>query len=194
MKKRSFYDIINLSLLWKWIFYNYMLPISSFQNSQTSPLIDVDLNLSHPNLKGIISNPNHKCYPAVDPLWIILHHTSTTRSNLRGAFVPCSTLDEAEYVLLRLIRTSNNIERNHIQIVTSVGVHPYHTATQGDHRNNRIRKRFRRILLDNRYVSCIGKLGLDYFTGFPDKAFQLPWCEFQIKVATEFQLPLFVRE
>merc|ERR1740124_847568 len=44
------------------------------------------------------------------------------------------------------------------------------------------------------FITCIGETGLDYSDGFPSKELQLPWFRFQLALAKEYDLPLFLHE
>eukprot|EP00559_Dactyliosolen_fragilissimus_P007015 CAMPEP_0184855404 /NCGR_PEP_ID=MMETSP0580-20130426/671_1 /TAXON_ID=1118495 /ORGANISM="Dactyliosolen fragilissimus" /LENGTH=365 /DNA_ID=CAMNT_0027349915 /DNA_START=480 /DNA_END=1577 /DNA_ORIENTATION=+ len=177
------------------------------------PLVDADLNLSHSDMQSLLTDSINPMYDGIHPMWKVLHHPSTTNNqenNLVAAFVPSSTLDEAEELLDVLYRSSDS-DRNGVQIRMGVGVHPYHTSIEesGDPSDSNISSRFTRLVdiglkggkskddvSDERIqsLSCVGELGLDYTEGFPDKKFQLPWCEFQVKLAVERGLPMFIHE
>ena len=169
------------------------LPTSqAFTSSMASPpLIDVDCNLSHPDLTSIgttLQLPDDVPLP-----FRILHHPSTTSANIVGMIAPSSTVDESEKILT-LLRSSSERDRNGIVIKTTVGVHPYHChdAPQASELN-----KLRQLLDDpssQQWISCLGETGLDYSPGFPDQKHQLSWFQSQLDLAFEYNLPLFLHE
>ena len=174
------------------------LPISQFEY----PLIDVDCNLLHEDLTGLLeSSSSAYDEKAKSKYFNILHHKSTTLSNIRGMFSPSSTVDEAFTFHNALVESSNE-NRNNIDIRMSVGIHPYHTSQNelgGSFANQKqdIVEKIKTLLdLDKShcYITCIGELGLDYSDGFPSREEQLPWFELQLELAKEYKMPLFIHE
>jgi TatD DNase family protein len=163
------------------------------------PLIDVDCNLLHSDLTSLLaSSPNYG--KSKSKYFNILHHPSTPLSNIQCMFSPSSTIDEAEE-FHQILLESNVESRNSIEIRMSVGIHPYHTneneiGTFDDEEAN-AKGRIKSLLEKDRdlgYITCIGEAGLDYSDGFPDRNYQLPWFEFQLNQAKEYNLPLFIHE
>ena len=118
---------------------------------------------------------------------------------------PSSTLGEAHKGLQRLVSCSPPIP-----VLTTVGIHPYHvneivddgSSVNSDTMDVKQRLEFSKttllsILKNPLYqpwMSAVGECGLDASEGFPTIDDQLPWFEFQIQVAQELQLPLFIHE
>jgi TatD DNase family protein len=172
------------------------------KTKQPFPLIDVDCNLLHEDLTSMLSDSPHEIYQEILPNLRILHHPSTVASNVRGIFSPSSTIDEAEQ--FHAILSKSSLEnRNNIDVRMSVGVHPYHAEEAGNlsEIEAEIAQRISTLMkTDNvntdtkSFITCIGEAGLDYSEGFPDKEKQLPWFEFQLRLAREYNLPLFLHE
>ena len=173
------------------------------------PLIDVDCNLIHPDLILMLS-PSPTYYPydekAKSKFLNILHHPSTSLSNIQGMFSPSSTIEEAEEFHEALLQ-SNAETRNNVNIRMSVGIHPYHTSIKEigsfDSEGNNVQSKIQSLLQrdaaaddnhDGRYITCIGETGLDYSDGFPEREEQLPWFEFQLQQAKEYNMPIFIHE
>jgi TatD DNase family protein len=159
------------------------------------PLIDVDCNLLHPDLKSVMSSTSRiqLGLDQVPEALQILHHPSTALANISGMISPASTIIEA-MMSLELLKSCSAEERKGIDIRTTVGVHPYHCSSPpSQHDLNALR-----TLLDSvenkPYVSCVGETGLDYSDGFPSKENQLPWFASQINLAFEYTLPIFLHE
>jgi len=165
-------------------------------------LIDVDCNLLHEDLTSILAVSTDDIYDGAksNVNLRILHHPSTVASNVQGVFSPSSTIDEAESFHRTLVDITDTPQiRNHIDVRMSVGVHPYHAEEAGDitSTESEIRKRVQLLMKNDEgleYITCIGETGLDYSEGFPEKEKQLPWFTFQIKLAKEYNLPLFIHE
>lgn len=174
------------------------------------PLIDVDCNLIHPDLISMLSPPP-AYYPydekAKSKFFNILHHPSTSSSNIQGMFAPSSTIEEAEIFHEALLQSTAET-RNNVNIRMSVGIHPYHTSVKEigsfDSEGKNVQSRIQSLLeRDNaaaddnnnkRYITCIGETGLDYSDGFPEREEQLPWFEFQLQQAKEYNMPIFIHE
>jgi len=196
-------------------------------NKQAYPLIDVDCNLLHPDLISLLSpdpddvhdnnkeektsNKHHQENDEamlVEPELRILHHPSTTKSNIVAMISPSSTIDESKrsvelFTSASASSSSSYSKTNNILIRTTVGVHPYHTQECGDpsdideSSSSSSIEQLRTLLNHEEYkqvISCIGETGLDYSPGFPQKNFQLPWFTAQLDLAFEYNLPLFVHE
>eukprot|EP00557_Chaetoceros_sp_GSL56_P012753 CAMPEP_0176486414 /NCGR_PEP_ID=MMETSP0200_2-20121128/5555_1 /TAXON_ID=947934 /ORGANISM="Chaetoceros sp., Strain GSL56" /LENGTH=395 /DNA_ID=CAMNT_0017883113 /DNA_START=418 /DNA_END=1605 /DNA_ORIENTATION=- len=108
------------------------------------------------------------------------------------------------------------VNHNHtaINVRMSVGVHPYHTmggsSVSSLFENNNIR--IRQLLqkdqqryqqqqqqqqqqqYQKKWITCIGETGLDYSNGFPHRDEQIPWFRYQLELAKEYNLPLFLHE
>jgi len=110
----------------------------------------------------------------------------------------------------------------HIDIRMSVGVHPYNTDDDGygnkgifqnddstDNQNTTPSRIDRILQLDRSthdpatgddtlpttpFITCIGETGLDYSEGFPTMERQIPWFQFQLTLAKDHGLPLFLHE
>ena len=161
----------------------------------TYPLVDVDCNLWHKDLQTLQQRQSDD---SGDDGWSMLHEDAISSANIVGMLSPSSTLTEARNGLQRLIQHPTPP----VEIRTTVGVHPYHvndvdenwldSSTLDD------RKAAMLSLLrdpDHRqWIAAVGECGLDASDGFPPISDQLPWFEFQIQVAEELQLPLFVHE
>jgi TatD DNase family protein len=160
-------------------------------------LIDVDCNLWHKDLQTLQPNQNQ------EGSWTMLNEDAIGKANIIGMLSPSSTLMESRGGLQCLMAQAPPIE-----VRTTVGVHPYH-VNDGDEAwlakaNNMEsstmddRKEAMLSLLRNpdhrAWIAAIGECGLDASDGFPPIDEQLPWFQFQIEVAEEFQLPLFVHE
>mmetsp|Transcript_22021 Transcript_22021/g.32976 ORF Transcript_22021/g.32976 Transcript_22021/m.32976 type:complete len:299 (+) Transcript_22021:1-897(+) len=197
------------------------------------PLIDVDCNLIHSDLASLLptsaSTTTDSDSKFNSKYFNILHHPSTSQSNIRAMFVPSSTIDEAEEFHKVLSAQSDDADgdgdadrRNNIDLRMSVGIHPYHTSREeigpcfefddcttstsdGEEDSNNssssnIQERIEALLKKDeqlqlrRYITCIGETGLDYSDGFPDREEQLPWFEFQLRLAKKYDMPLFIHE
>ena len=182
--------------------YNEEIQILIDQMKQPFPLIDVDCNLLHQDLTSMLAESSDDIYQATSSANLrILHHPSTVASNIHGVFSPSSTIDEAENfhsILLESTRES----RNDIDVRMGVGVHPYHAEEAGElteelesSTRNRIDTLFAKDKLEGKgFLTCIGEMGLDYSEGFPHKDKQLPWFEFQLRLAKQYSLPIFIHE
>ena len=162
-------------------------------------LIDVDCNLLHSDLTSLLSSSVSINNNQSSNLRI-LSHPATRLSNIQAVFSPSSTIDEAECFHSILQKNSPN-PSHEVQVKMSVGIHPYHTRAEevGEFLgvNPFVSERVRSLLnkdRDQKLISCIGEIGLDYSEGFPDKEFQLPWFRFQLHLAKEHNLPMFVHE
>lgn len=125
----------------------------------------------------------------------ILHHPSTSKSNIVAMISPSSTIDESERSF-QLLESSTDHQRNNVCVKTTVGVHPYHAQEVGAPGPETLSKI--RYLLDKpnskQIISCIGETGLDYSEGFPEKEYQIPWFKAQLDLAFEYSLPVFLHE
>ena len=172
------------------------MSLSSDKEKYPYNLIDVDCNLLHDDLTSFASSST------VDHLshFKILSHPSTAYSNIQAVFSPSSTIEEAERFHSILHQTSPDA-CNNIEVKMSVGVHPYHTGLKDigellDVRSE-VSERIRTLLSkdkDYKLISCIGEMGLDYSEGFPERVHQLPWFRYQLSLAKEYNLPMFIHE
>ncbi|KAG7342884.1 TatD-related deoxyribonuclease [Nitzschia inconspicua] len=152
------------------------------------PLIDVDCNLWHCDLKSLQKiNESNNSVP-----WEILAEDAIETANIVAMLSPSSTIDEARKGLDLMDRHPPPLP-----IKTTVGVHPYHVnddefqrKTLSEHKEAMI------SLLTNNASKCaaVGECGLDATDGFPPIDDQLPWFKLQIEVAQELNLSLFVHE
>jgi TatD DNase family protein len=118
-------------------------------------------------------------------------------ANISAIFSPSSTIHESKVFLLELDKYTMDKQRCTIPIKTSVGIHPYHvldTPSLADARQELCALLNDNSKNDHKLITCIGETGLDYSEGFPNREDQLPWWEMQVKLALDFQLPLFVHE
>jgi len=74
-------------------------------------------------------------------------------------------------------------------VSTTCGVHPYNT--QSNEFNDESRASLAEMVAQSECLA-VGETGLDYSEGFPDKAYQLPWFRFQVDLAVQHKLPLFL--
>ena len=151
--------------------------------SSTRTLIDVDCNLLHADLISVI--PDNK-----DPL-AILKHSSTVDAGIVGVLSPSSTLEESEKSVQLCSRLQNEDDVQ-IEVLTTVGVHPYHAAELPvtEQRLSHLEE----LALSGSAVVCIGECGLDYSEGFPDSLNQLEWFNAQLDLAVKLEKPLFLHE
>ena len=155
-------------------------------SKQAAALIDIDCNLLHKDLISVCGND--------DPLEI-LRHPSTQNANIVGVLSPSSTLEESaiSVELVRNLAESGNESIGGIQVLTTVGVHPYHAAEVAVDVEN-IERIKSLIKQGGAGVVCVGECGLDYSEGFPDAGDQLPWFHAQLNLAFELEMPLFLHE
>ena len=73
----------------------------------------------------------------------------------------------------------------------ALGVHPLYVAGLGEDALRQLRDAVRDAIDDPRFVA-IGEIGLDHFVGGVDVAHQLWWCERQLRLAREFELPVLL--
>jgi TatD DNase family protein len=166
--------------------------------SQTSlptsfpPLIDVDCNLWHRDLKSLQINKDQSAATAAT--WTMLQEDAIQQANIVAMLSPSSTLQEAKQGLQLLQEPPPPLP-----IRTTVGVHPYHV--QDDELQGISWQEHQEAIKDLvqtadnlSLIAAIGECGLDASEGFPPLEEQLPWFAMQIAVAQELQLPLFVHE
>mmetsp|Transcript_7385 Transcript_7385/g.16745 ORF Transcript_7385/g.16745 Transcript_7385/m.16745 type:complete len:400 (+) Transcript_7385:49-1248(+) len=158
-------------------------------------LVDVDCNLLHSDLMSVMNSISSLQIDGVEDALKILHHPSTTESNIVAMISPSSTIDESERSV-QLLESSTDQQRNKVCVKTTVGVHPYHALEEGRPGPDNLSKI--RALLDKpnskQIISCIGETGLDYSEGFPDKEHQKLWFEAQLDLAFDYNLPIFLHE
>jgi TatD DNase family protein len=157
-------------------------------SSMTSPLIDVDCNLWHEDLRTLQNKES--CEDGND--WNILHEDAIQQANIVAVLSPSSTLQEARAGLDRLSRTPPPLP-----IKTTVGVHPYH-VNDDEFQGQSLEEHgqaMRDLLKANASLcAAVGECGLDTSEGFPPIQDQLPWFQLQVQIAQELNLPLFVHE
>lgn len=160
-------------------------------------LIDVDCNLWHKDLQSL-QQRQHDEKDHDSSCWNMLYEDAIGPANIIGMLSPSSTLTESRDGLQRLAQHPPPP----IEIRTTVGVHPYHVndddaAWLGLSTFDDRKQALLSLLRDpsnHQWVVAVGECGLDASDGFPPITDQLPWFEFQIEVAEEFQLPLFIHE
>jgi TatD DNase family protein len=163
------------------------------------PMIDVDCNLTHEDLSSMLAGSDDILYKDIERNFRILFHPSTTSSNIHGVFSPASTIEQAEKFHSELIESTFH-SRNNIAVKTSVGVHPYHVEEEGSLQDvcESVSLRIKNLIEEDKrnggYICCIGETGLDYSDGFPDREKQWPWFRYQLELAKEYNLPLFIHE
>ena len=161
-------------------------------------LVDADCNLLHPDLIAVMQKlPSHRVDDGVDDALQILHHPSTTAARVVAVMSPSSTVEESERSC-RLLRSATPRETNGVQVLTTVGVHPYHAREVGAPEGEPL-ARLRALLDEDRasgspVIGCVGETGLDYSEGFPDREDQLPWFRACLDLAFEYSLPVFLHE
>lgn len=186
-------------------------------SSTASPaIIDVDCNLSHSDLVSFVTTfdgniqKEEKEQENSPPYKQILSHPSTIKSNIIGVFSPSSTITESELSVKTLppsfdIFVEEEERKRTMQIRTSVGVHPYHVAEVGSPDSNDDNNNLERLISilkgkkeassqKHQVLSCIGECGLDYSPTFPSPNLQKEWFRAQVKLACEYELPLFIHE
>mmetsp|Transcript_14211 Transcript_14211/g.21002 ORF Transcript_14211/g.21002 Transcript_14211/m.21002 type:complete len:367 (+) Transcript_14211:104-1204(+) len=155
--------------------------VCSMQKS-LPPLIDVDCNLLHSDLKSISKNDDAK-------VGQILKEDAVQECNIRAMLSPSSTLEETRKSLDFLQEHDHGM----IQLLTTAGVHPYDSDEAGEVETHY--EELKQLIQDRRmHVAAIGECGLDASEGFPPLETQLPWFRAQVKLASELNLPLFVHE
>ena len=185
-------------------------------DSTKFPLIDVDCNLWHKDLKPLLSVSSTA--DDTDPLLAILRHDAIEQANIVAVLSPSSTIAEAKVgiqALQQLLHKENQAEQQQQQqysekpanencnislprIRTTVGVHPYHV--NDDDCRDQMQERLAEAaqLLEenksNNIIAAIGECGLDASEGFPPLQDQIPWFQAQIQLAVDYNLPLFVHE
>lgn len=165
-------------------------PMSSFTRASTPALIDVDCNLCHADLKSLRnSNEND-----VTGIGDILTEDAVAESNIVAMLSPSSTLEEARRSILFLNDKEKRKQWN-LEILTTVGVHPYHVKEKELGSPDLHYAEFQELLHSSpHFIAAIGECGLDASDGFPPLEDQIPWFEAQVQWAREFRLPLFVHE
>ena len=153
-------------------------------------LIDIDCNLFHKDLRSVVvsSSINDN-----DPL-AILRHPSTKEAGIIGVLTPSSTLEESvdSVALVSSVMDNNNVDG--IQVLTTVGIHPYHSVELPADLDNISKIKELIVTGRGRGVVCVGECGLDYSDGFPEPECQMPWFEAQLDIAFELNMPLFFHE
>lgn len=154
---------------------------SAFHN--LPPLVDVDCNLFHRDLKSFQDRKEDL---------FLLTEDAVKESNIVAMLSPSSTLTEADKGLIFL-----SANQTIIPIRTTVGIHPYHVLDEDikDKDVQEIAERIKGLLLRYpEFCVAVGECGLDASEGFPPIEAQLPLFEGQIAVAQSLKLPLFVHE
>ena len=162
--------------------------------TSSPPLIDVDCNLCHADLKSLLNSNNNtnEKGKALTAIGDILTEDAVAESNIVAMLSPASTLEEARKSIL-FLNDQQKQKQWSIEIRTTVGVHPYHVKefSSPDHHF----AEFQQLLQTSPHViAAIGECGLDTTDGFPPLEDQIPWFEAQVQWAREFRLPLFVHE
>lgn len=160
------------------------------------PMIDVDCNLWHRDLKSLQNNKKEGNNN--DDPWSILLEDAIDTANIVAMLSPSSTIEEARKGLDWLNRPSlSSSPLPPLPVRTTVGVHPYH-VNDAELNNKSLAEHKDAIheLLTSHPQHCaaVGECGLDASDGFPPIDDQLPWFQMQIEVAQELKLPLFVHE
>jgi TatD DNase family protein len=194
--------------------------IQQWSMSKLPPLIDVDCNLWHRDLKSLLpnerkseSNPNNDDVDnTVTPVWNILSEDAIEQVNIIAMISPSSTIEESFRGLELLQQYPPPLP-----IKTTVGVHPYHvndkelsgktleehkstvkslllTSPSSSSSSSSSTTKTTRSTIAQKWIAAIGECGLDNSNGFPPLEDQLPWFQLQIEVAEELGLPLFVHE
>ncbi len=73
----------------------------------------------------------------------------------------------------------------------ALGVHPLYVAGLGEAALRQLHEAVRAAIDDPRFVA-IGEIGLDHFVPGVDRQHQLWWCESQLRLAREFELPVLL--
>ena len=164
-------------------------------------LVDVDCNLLHKDLVffgryGVLGPQTADTEKDDDEhIFDILRHPSTQEANLHAVFSPSSTMTESGRSVELISKMKNS---GGIHVKTSVGIHPYHTKPQDTPKPSEQQIQKLKQLIDtginSKVVSCVGECGLDYSPSFPPKEDQIPWFQAQLKLAIEYNLPIFVHE
>lgn len=173
----------------------------SSSSTNHPPLIDVDCNLWHVDLKPLrednnITDSDDKEFAS----FRLLPEDAVLESNIVAVLSPSSTLCESKRGLVRL-DAGNDVSLNDIssrlKIRSTVGIHPYHVQDEDikDQTVPDLIQTMRELL--QKYAShcaAVGECGLDASEGFPPLDAQLELFTEQVKLAHELQLPLFVHE
>ena len=150
------------------------------------PLIDVDCNLIHKDLKPLFEDSRHNDLP---PPFQILQQDSVKQANIVAVLSPSSTIEEAK-AILDLLPSSPELP----SIRTTVGVHPYHVTDEGPTLEQQMEICADLLEKYAPHIAAVGECGLDSSEGFPSIDDQIPWFQAQIALAEKFQKPLFVHE
>ncbi len=141
---------------------------SSLSSSLGDVLVDFDANLLHNALKDDIEE----------------HISVANEKGIQHFVVPGSGLaDSSEALLLSKSRGES--------IIATAGVHPYHVIDESDVFTE-ANQELLRSLCAQETCRAVGETGLDYSDGFPDKQAQIRWFRFQVALALEAKLPLFL--
>jgi TatD DNase family protein len=156
------------------------------------PIIDVDCNLWHPDLKNSLYT--ELTDGSAEGAWTILKEDAVSEANIVAMLSPSTTIQEAQAGLALL--TSNPPP---LSIKTTVGVHPYHVNDEEFEGKSleEHKETIKGILTcqeTTRYCAAVGECGLDASEGFPPLDDQIPWFQMQIEIAQDLSLPLFVHE
>jgi TatD DNase family protein len=153
------------------------------------PMIDVDCNLWHRDLKSLQNEEETSDNP-----WSILKEDAVESANIVAMLSPSSTIQEARNGLDLLLQHPPPLP-----IKTTVGIHPYHVNDE-EFQGKTLEEQkttMKSLLTATDHVpwcAAVGECGLDASKGFPPVKDQLPWFVMQIEVAQELNLPLFVHE
>jgi TatD DNase family protein len=146
-----------------------MTEFSGDHHPRGEVLVDFDANLLHDALKADIDE-----------------HISIARehANVQYFVVPGSGLGDSSDAL-SLSRSRGE------SIVATAGVHPYHVIDETDIYSKENQEVLRGLCSQDSCMA-VGETGLDYSEGFPDREPQLQWFRFQVSLALERNLPLFL--
>lgn len=163
-----------------------LLKMSAQAGDSPPPLIDVDCNLMHKDLKPLFEDAQQNGLP---PPFQILHQDSIQRANIVAVLSPSSTIEEAK-ALLHFLPASPKLP----PVRTTVGVHPYHVIDGGLSLEQQMEICADLLETYAPHIAAVGECGLDSSDGFPPIDDQIPWFQAQIALAEKFQKPLFVHE
>lgn len=159
---------------------------SSTSTHSIPPLIDVDCNLIHRDLRPLFQDTVNNDLPSP---FQILQQDAVEKVNIVAILSPSSTVQEAK-AILDLLPADVKLP----SIRTTVGIHPYHVNDNGPSLEQQIESCTEILSSYASYVAAIGECGLDASEGFPPIEDQIPWFQAQIQLAEKFQKPLFVHE
>ncbi len=163
---------------------NLFKKMSAHARDSSPPLIDVDCNLNHKDLKPLFDEASD-----LPPPFQILQQDAIEKANIVAVLSPSSTIEEAK-ILLELLPASSALP----SIRTTVGVHPYHVIDEGPSLEQQMKKCVELLEKYSCHIAAVGECGIDTSDGFPPIEEQVPWFQAQIALAEQFRKPLFVHE